>query len=176
MSLFHDDRTGALFSPCRTWRYRLWRAWNLEKPRLVFVMLNPSTADETKPDATITRCMLRAKNMGYGGLEVVNIFALRSTDPDALYNAADPVGPENDKHILAVCDTAIGRGGQIILGWGKHGAFRKRGDVVRRMLDDNQLDSYALVINKDGSPKHPLYIAMDKEPICVSPWAEKETA
>lgn len=139
-------------------------------------MLNPSTADETEPDATITRCILRAKRLGYGGLEVVNIFALRSTDPEVLYGHADPVGPENDKHIVAVCDTALETGGQIILGWGKHGVIGRRGEAVRRMLDDRQINTYALVINKDGSPKHPLYIALDLEPKLVSPWAMEEAA
>lgn len=175
-SLFTDDRTGALFSPCRTYRYRLWRAWDQEKPRLVFVMLNPSTADETIPDPTITRCMTRAKRMGYGGLEVVNIFALRSTDPDALYMHRDPVGPENDTHIKAACATAMESDGKVILGWGTHGALYTRGREVRSMLNDEQINTYALALTKEGYPKHPLYVGYNVDPIEVSPWAKAESS
>ena len=98
--MFADDRVGALFSPDRVYRYRLWRRWKPEEPALVYVMLNPSTADEIDSDATVTRCIERARRMGYGGIEVVNLFALRSTDPTALYRHEAPVGPENDQHIL----------------------------------------------------------------------------
>src|ERR1051326_5628436 len=95
----------ALFSPCGLFRYRLWRHWTPGMPPLVFVMLNPSTADAEKNDPTVERCERRAKAGGFGGGEVVNLFALRSTDPKALYSAADPIGPENDKVIA----TAAGR-------------------------------------------------------------------
>jgi hypothetical protein len=171
--MFADDRVGALFSPDRVYRYRLWRRWKLEEPALVYVMLNPSTADEIDSDATVTRCIERAKRMGYGGIEVVNIFALRSTDPAALQSHQDPVGPENDQHIIQVCVTAMFTGGQIVLAWGKHGALHGRGAAVRKMLDERQINTYALVLNRDGSPKHPLYVPLDWQPIDISPWASK---
>ena len=75
MNLF--DQTGALFSPCKKYRYRLWREWSDEVPA-VFVMLNPSTADEIVNDPTVERCERRARAMGFGGLRVANIFALRA--------------------------------------------------------------------------------------------------
>lgn len=171
--MFADDRVGALFSEDRFYRYRLWRRWKPEEPALVYVMLNPSTADEIDPDATVTRCMERARRIGYGGIEVVNIFALRSTDPAVLQSHQDPVGPENDQHIIAVCETAMLYGGQIILAWGKHGALLGRGAVVRAMLDDRQINTYAIALNRDGSPKHPLYLPLDWQPINISPWASK---
>lgn len=174
--LFESMGSGAYFSVDRVYRYRLWRYWNEGEAALVFIMLNPSTADEVDSDATITRCILRAKRMGYGGLEVVNIFALRATDPAVLYSHRAPVGEENDGHIRGVCETAMHKGGQIILGWGRHGAIGGRGEAVRRMLDDRQIDTYALVLNKDGSPKHPLYIPLDHEPIHISPWARERAA
>jgi hypothetical protein len=77
---------GATFSPCARYRYRLWRDWDATKPALTFVMLNPSTADEVTNDATIERCQRRAIEGGFGRLNVVNIFAYRSTDPDVLYS------------------------------------------------------------------------------------------
>ena len=171
--MFIDDRVGAFFSEDRAYRYRLWRRWKPEEQSLVYVMLNPSTADEVDPDATITRCVERARRMGYGGIEVVNIFALRSTDPTVLYRHEAPVGPDNDQHIVEVCLSAVLEGSLIILAWGKHGALHGRGAAVRSMLNDRQIDTYALMLNKDGSPKHPLYVPLDWQPVHVSPWASK---
>jgi hypothetical protein len=141
----------AVLSPCRKYRYRLERSW-APGNRVGFLMLNPSTADETADDPTIRRCIGFAKDWGYGGLIVGNLFALRSTDPQALYAAADPVGPDNDGHLLRIaweCET-------VICAWGKHGAFRKRGKAVASMLDLCNLA--ALKILSDGSPGHPLYL------------------
>ena len=93
-------KTGAVFTPCKRYRYRLWRTWDASKPPLVMVVLNPSIADVSRNDPTVERCQRRAMASGHGGLEVVNIFALVSTDPAALYTTADPVGPENNSAIL----------------------------------------------------------------------------
>ena len=113
MSLFRE-MSGAIFSDCRRYRYALWRIWEPSLPPCLFVMLNPSTADEAKNDPTIERCERRASAMGYGGLYVSNIFAFRSTDPAALYIEEDPVGPENDEYIMnGVREAAL-----VICGWG----------------------------------------------------------
>ena len=101
MSSLFPESSGATFSPCRRYRYTLWRQWD-ERPPATFIMLNPSTADETANDPTVERCQRRAQAMGYGGVRVANIFALRSTDPRALYTAEDPVGPENDHALLTL--------------------------------------------------------------------------
>ncbi len=174
--LFESMGSGALLSADRLYRYRLWRYWKEDEPALVFIMLNPSTADEVASDPTITRCILRARRMGFGGIEVLNLFALRSKDPEILYSHPAPVGEENDAHIRGVCVTAMEKGGQIILAWGKHGALGGRGDAVRRMLDERMIDTHALVLNKDGSPKHPLYIPLEQDPIHISPWARERAA
>lgn len=94
MTLDLFTETGATFSECRRYRYRLWRYWDRSKPPLCFLMLNPSTADDLSNDPTVERCQRRALAMGFGGLEVVNIFAFRSTDPAALYSL--PVGRYGD--------------------------------------------------------------------------------
>ena len=123
-------------------------------------MLNPSTADEVANDPTVERCERRARAMGYGGLRVGNIFALRSTDPHALYSHHDPIGPDNDASIGDLVDGA----GIVICAWGKHGSFGDRGHKVRMGLLVAGITTHYLKLNKDGSPAHPLYIGYDVQP------------
>jgi hypothetical protein len=88
--------SSAVFSTCRRYRYVLRRIWDRSTPPAMFVGLNPSTADEVKDDPTVRRCIGYAKRWGFGGLIMTNIFAFRSTDPNALVELDDPVGPRND--------------------------------------------------------------------------------
>lgn len=157
----------ATFSPCGRYRYRLWREWNVRLPRMLCVMLNPSTADEKANDPTVERCQRRAIALGFGALEVVNLFALRSTDPAALYAQADPIGPDNDQHIMESAALA----GMVLCGWGTHGAHLGRGNQVEAMLRSwpgIARKLHVLKVNADGSPKHPLYVAYAHRPV---PWA-----
>lgn len=158
-----DAGSTASFSECGAYRYTLTRTWNPDGPIWTFLMLNPSTADQVVNDPTVARCQSRAYRAGAGGIIVVNIFALRSTDPQALYDAVDPVGVGNDAAILEACRKAE----LVICAWGKHGCFRGRGDEVRAMLNAAGIDPYVLVLNQDGSPKHPLYVAKTTTP---QPW------
>lgn len=157
MSLF--GQTGAVFSSCNKYRYRLWRTWN-EKAPAVFVMLNPSTADEIVNDPTVERCERRAHVMGYGGLRVANIFALRSTDPGALYGHSDPVGEDNDRAILE----SISGAGIVVCAWGGHGNLNNRGAAVLKLIRDAGVIPHYLTLNKDGTPKHPLYVGYNVQP------------
>lgn len=154
------NTSGAIFSTCRRYRYALWRTWDTKLPVCMFLMLNPSTADEDKNDPTISRCVKRSVLMGYGGLHVGNIFAWRSTDPKGLLKADDPVGPDNDRHILE----AAGKAGVVICGYGTHGALNRRGEKVLGMLYGAGVTPQALKINSDGSPGHPLYVGYDVKP------------
>lgn len=106
---------GAVFSPDRIYRYRLTRDGAMHGSTVLFIMLNPSTADETQDDPTIRRCMAYAARWGHARLEVVNLFALRATNPMQLrLFRGDPVGPDNDRHIMeAVQDADI-----VIAAWG----------------------------------------------------------
>lgn len=117
------ETSGAEFSDCRTWRYRLWRIWDDTKPYANFIMLNPSTADANVLDPTVTRCVDFANRWGYGGLHVTNLFALVSTDPEGLYRATDPIGPGNDR---AIRETAQGAGA-VVCAWGNHGSLPTAG-------------------------------------------------
>lgn len=152
----------ATISKCGAYRYWLERRWEeCGKDYLNFIMLNPSTADSEKDDATIRRCVGLAKQWGFGGIHVVNLFALRSTNPDALYSHPDPVGPENDTFIEAGLVSAP----LTIVAWGTHGKTHGRDDKVMRMLNGYKVQ--ALGINKDGSFRHPLYVPGNVVPVGV---------
>jgi hypothetical protein len=148
-----------VFSPCRQYRYRLWRKWS-DKPYLCVLLLNPSTADELVNDPTVERCERRARQMGFGGLEVVNIFAFRATDPKKMKAQLDPEGPENDRYIAEVVRGA----GMVLCGWGQHGKHRRRWKRIMEILMEENIIPYCLEIGKDGQPKHPLYIGYAVKP------------
>lgn len=161
MSPVTQGAAQATFSPCRRYRYTLDRTWDPARPRLVFCMLNPSTADETVNDPTVERCQRRAVAGGFGAVAVVNLFALRSTDPQMLYQVEDPVGPDNDAAIVAACTAAP----MVICAWGNHGQHRERAEHVIGMLRGLHVPLYALRVNQDGSPRHPLYVSNDTTPL-----------
>jgi len=97
---------GALLDEDGLYRWRLWRLWDASRPRLLWVLLNPSTADARDDDPTLRRCVGYAVRWGYGAVDLVNLFALRSTDPRALRSAADPIGYANDAHIAVAVQAA----------------------------------------------------------------------
>lgn len=155
--------SGADFSDCGRYRYRLWRTWDASLPVLVFLMLNPSTADAVANDQTIARCINRAMALGCGGVVIVNLFALRATNPRKLYEHLDTqevIGPENDAAILNEC-----RNRRVVCGWGTHGKLHGRGPQVLRLLKSHGVQTECLAVNADGTPKHPLYVGNDVEPI-----------
>jgi len=162
MSILEDDRHGAVFDSDREYRYKLTRTWDAEKPTLAWIMLNPSTADETEDDPTIRRCIGYAKDWGYGSIEVANLFALRATNPDELRDHPNPVGGANDVHLRKVCREAE----KVVAAWGANGGFKDRARKVASMLD---ADLYALDTTKDGHPVHPLYQPADADPVQWSP-------
>ncbi len=142
------------------YRYRLWREWDASRPRVAFVLLNPSTADAAADDPTLRRCLGFARAWGFGALEVVNLFALRSPSPAALRAAADPIGPENDRHLAEVVASADA----VVAGWGNHGALLGRADAVRRaaLLPE---DTLCLGVTAQGQPRHPLYVRAATAPV-----------
>lgn len=144
----------ALFSDDKVYRYRLDRRWGAADP-LVVVMLNPSTADAHTNDPTVAKCIRYARRWQAGGLIVLNIFALRSTDPAALYQHPDPVGPHNDDVIAEVLRTTDRHG--TVAAWGVHGALRDRGRHVTTLLRRHGA-LHCLKVTKDGHPGHPLYL------------------
>lgn len=153
---------GATFSDCGRYRFRLWRTWDYDKPAIAFCMLNPSTADELNNDPTVERCERRAREWGKGGLEVVNLFALRSTDPQALYEHKDPIGGDNRSFIIGA---ALGSE-YIVCAWGAHGKHLHAGSTMLEILQ-RQCPSKirVLKLNADGMPAHPLYLPYSLKPV-----------
>jgi hypothetical protein len=149
-----DALSEALYSPCESYRYALSRCWDAGGRRVMFVMLNPSTATELANDPTVERCERRARRLGYGAFRVTNIFAWRATDPRDLKAAPEPVGPQNDAALLEGATWADA----IIAAWGVHGAHRGRGLEVAKMLARCGTPLFHLGLSKEGHPRHPLYL------------------
>jgi hypothetical protein len=146
-----------VFSPCGTYRYTLARQWDGTRPRVLFVMLNPSTADEDHDDPTIRRCIGFAQRWGYGAADVGNIFALRSTDPALLYTHGKPVGKDNDEHLRELARRAE----RVVVAWGNHGAHMGRGAQVLDMLGRAGVVPRCFGLTATGHPLHPLYQPRD---------------
>jgi hypothetical protein len=150
-------KTDAILSTCRKYRYALWRIWDESKPAVMFIGLNPSTADEVEDDSTVGRCIDFAKSWGYGGISIANLFAYRTKDPSLMFSAQDPIGPENDFWLKNLAkDAAI-----IIAAWGNDGARLGRSKQVSEILPS----LYCLKLNKTGEPHHPLYLPKTVQPI-----------
>lgn len=149
-------QTGAEISECGLYRYTLYRIWDESKPFMVFIGLNPSTADAVKNDPTITRCIKRAHNGGFGGLYMLNLFAFRATKPKDMLNAKDPIGPDNDVWL----DKIIQQAGLVVAAWGDDGNHMARSSVII----DRYQNLHCLLLNKSGEPRHPLYVPMSIQP------------
>lgn len=148
----------AVISDCGTYRYLLCRTWDTALPAVCFIMLNPSTADAMQDDPTIRRCLGFAKSLGFGRLEVTNLFAYRATDPKDLYAAAragvDVVGADNDAWLLSAAQCCA----LTICAWGNQGGFLKRSQKVLDLLLTHGLRAHALRVSGTGQPAHPLYL------------------
>ena len=148
----------ARLSGCGHYRYELGRRWDSDMDTLAVVMLNPSTADAEEDDPTIRRCISFAKRDGFGGIEVVNLFGYRATDPDDLMRTAEPSGEDNDDAIREVV-----RGRVTLCAWGASVPTNHADHVV---LVEEIIRCYArkvvcLGTTKSGAPRHPLYVKGD---------------
>lgn len=144
---------GATFDPSEQYRYCLWRRWDASAQTVTFVMLNPSTADGERDDPTIRRCIGFAQTWGYGTLYVVNLFAYRATHPRDLFRAADPVGPDNDRHLRAT----VQHTDRLIVAWGNRGTWGGQHRAFLAMLAAVGRSPDCLGLTQQGQPRHPLY-------------------
>lgn len=141
------------------YRYVLWRIWDVKKPLVLFIMLNPSTAGAETNDKTVRRCIRFAHFWGYGGIKIVNLHALRSRYPKELRTCADPIGPRNDDYIMAHARKVVQGGGIILCAWGQDGLFMNRADEVIAALKACDYKLYCLgLTQKTKQPIHPLYV------------------
>ncbi|MEM1320846.1 MAG: DUF1643 domain-containing protein [Bacteroidota bacterium] len=140
----------ASLSSCRRYRYALFRHWEDRLPGVLFVGLNPSSADEEQDDPTLRRCIRYAQAWGYGHLCMVNLYAFRHPSPKGLFKAADPIGPENEQHLRRYLSQYL----DCVLIWGNHGAKNDRYLEVLKLIEK----PLCLKINKNGQPAHPLYL------------------
>lgn len=170
-----------IFSPCRRYRYTLWREWSMSyglplsgsnpiplrgsSGFVQFIGLNPSTADEVQDDPTIRRCVGFAKEWGFSAMCMTNAFAFRATDPKAMLSDPHPndvagrttLYSPNDHWITTIAREA----GLIVAAWGKYGNHLGRGDEIRHLISN----LHCLGVNSDGTPKHPLYLRKNTTPI-----------
>jgi hypothetical protein len=150
------ERTAVFDNPVvRTYRYNLGRGGWGGTGRVCWIMLNPSFADEKRDDATIKKCIGYATRWGRSRIVVVNLFAFISTNPAALKVVKDPIGPDNDRHIVDAVQTSD----EVVAAWGEDGNLFNRAAAVRRLLGPVKL--LCLGTTKAGAPKHPGRIAYD---------------
>jgi hypothetical protein len=152
---------GAVFNEPRTHRYLLERHW-LPGPVVTWIMLNPSTAGAVADDPTIRRCARLARREGCGGMRVVNLYALRATDPRELRRHPDPIGSRNDQFIEEQTRDSL-----VVAAWGAHGALNDRGHEVGRRLAAAGIHLHCLGVTSAGHPRHPLYVRGDAP---LVPW------
>lgn len=155
----------AVLDPTRAYRYRLERVTGASARTCLFVMLNPSTADETTDDPTVRRCMAFARREGCGRLVVVNLYALRATNPKALRAADDPRGPDNGDHLRR----AAAQADIIIAAWGGNHLGGSWPVKVRAILAEHG-PVHALRVTKAGDPGHPLYVPADAPLVVLDEW------
>ncbi len=151
----------AIFSKDRKHRYVLIREWDLKKPSLMIISLNPSTADEKINDPTIQRCIGFAKKWGFGRLFVTNLFSFRATSPKDLFNFKNPIGDKNDYWIRKL----LKKVNKIVLAYGNHGGFKNRHQKILKIIKN----PYCIKKSKTGMPMHPLYLKYTKKPIKYYP-------
>lgn len=155
------DLRSAIISPCETYRYNLARVWG-EGSHITWVMLNPSKADALIDDQTIRKCIGFARRLGHAGIDVVNVYAYRATDPDDLYEAerrgTNIIGPENDRYV----GEAFARAAVVVCAWGANKVSRGRRDFVASHAEAAGKPLWCIGLTDKGAPRHP----------CMAPYVD----
>lgn len=162
--LFIPSPSGAVITPDGIHRYSLWRIWDSELPMVMFIGINPSTANETDNDRTVVRCINFANSWGYGGFYFGNLFSFRSRDAKKVVaNSAIVVGAECDKYLKEM----ISKSDKVICAWGTWNwkFLPARAAEVLKFIPE----PYCLGILSDGNPRHPLFSKADLKPIKYKP-------
>ena len=151
------DTGRAVFSPCHRYRWWLERQWDPQRPRLLFIGLNPSRADGQRDDPTLRRLVGFARGWGFGTLEVMNLFGRIAASPALLRRSQDPVGTPTDGWIRSRLRAQ--RAPVVWLGWGNEGAWRGRNREVLALLENGRATLVCVGHTGAGHPRHPLYCA-----------------
>ncbi|MBS1089471.1 DUF1643 domain-containing protein [Gluconobacter wancherniae] len=168
LRLSEDVVSTAIYGgPADCYRYTLRRTWDPSAPLVMWLMMNPSLATEIGDDRTVAKCQRYARAWGYGGIFVGNSFAYRCTDQKRLLEVPDPIGPENDRHLLEMARQAD----LVVLAYGapQIKTLRPRGTEVARMLGKAGIKVTALRLSKSGRPEHPLYLPSELKPAPLDP-------
>jgi hypothetical protein len=151
-------------SDCGKYRYWLTRCWDRSRPPLMFIMLNPSTADANVDDPTIRRCIHFAAREDCGGIAVVNLFAFRAKSPGDLPKQFDPFGPRNQGYLMQALMRSGPHNMKIVCAWGGMKFAQSYAEDFRLLVERENVPVWCLGTNDDGSPKHPLYLK-NEQPI-----------
>ena len=159
----HIQGSAIFGGPNKEYRYQLKRVWDAKLPSILFVMMNPSTADPEFDDPTVAKCRKYATAWCYATLLVGNTFAYRATDQKQRLSVADPVGPENDINLIAMAHAAD----RVVYAYGNpHKKLRRHGNALARRLQEAcSKPAHVLDLTKDGTPRHPLYLRDDTPPV-----------
>lgn len=168
---------GATLSPSNAFRYRLWRQWDDSKPVVVWIMLNPSWGDGERDDNTIKKVVGFSKLWGFGGIEIVNLFAFRTHAPAILKQQGYPgAGDTNLAYIRAV----VKQHGMVVCAWGGNAdcpagkrAIQRVKDIVNRLQEDVHIETWALKVGANGMPWHPLYVSYKTERVHFNLWEDE---
>ncbi|MBR0560145.1 DUF1643 domain-containing protein [Neokomagataea anthophila] len=166
LKLTDDVISSAIYGgPQDCYRYALQRVWQDNAPTLMWLMMNPSVATEFGDDRTVAKCQRYARSWGYGSILVGNSFAYRCTDQKRLIEVEDPIGPDNDAHLLHLAKDAD----LVILAYGSPQikTLRQRGTDVALMLEQHGITLHTLRLSKSGRPEHPLYLPSDLKPFSI---------
>ncbi len=144
----------AVISECGKYRYQLLREWDAKLSKILFIMLNPSTANAQEDDPTIRRCIGFAKSWGYGGIYVGNLFAYRSTNPKELLKSSDPIGPNNFDNIKIMANKCE----YMVMAYGNGNKEMPYSPILLTLLIENYNVVHIGPLTKQGNPRHPLYI------------------
>jgi hypothetical protein len=154
--------SGSIISECNKYRYQLWHIWDEDKPKVLFIMLNPSLSESWENNPTVKRCINFAKTWGYGGIYVGNLYAFRTPYPKELKKAGYPEGKENRSHLLEMgkkCELTI-------CAWGVYSGGTELENT--KWIFSLFKKPHYLALSKDGIPRHPLYLKKDLKPILLS--------
>ena len=153
-----DIVRSARISECGAYRYTLSRKWGDSDRQHHHAQLKARPM-RLIDDPTIKRCIGFAHRLGFAGLTVRNLFAFRATNPDEMFAAPDPIGPENDAAILNL----IGGVDVVIAAWGVHGSHIGRDKAVVKLFAERSQRLHCFGLTKDGHPKHPLFLPSNVE-------------